>query len=349
MKNILLSMILVASASAASAGSKVDAVKFKPGKAPKLEGALAPNQLLKDAEYLGAGLLDGPEDIAIGPDGWIYTGTADGYVKRVSFDGTVENVTYTGGHPLGMDFDAEGNLIVAEPYSGLLKVTPNGDVSVLADQAEGVPFRLTDDVKVASDGMIYFTDASYKFPLEDFELDVLEARGNGRLMSYNPGTGLVEVLVEGLYFANGVALSQDEDFILVNETSRYRMTRYWLKGEKAGTAEVFLSNLPGSPDGLARDSDGNFLIAFFSTRSKLIDFLQMFPKLKNLLSNLPRNLFPQPAAYGFVVVVSPEGEFIRSYHDTNGSVASAVTAVEEYQGQLIMGTLRGEQIMIVDK
>ena len=44
-------------------------------------------------------------------------------------------------------------------------------------------FGLTDDVKVASDGMVYFTDASYKYPLEDFELDVLENRGNGRLFA----------------------------------------------------------------------------------------------------------------------------------------------------------------------
>ena len=329
--------------------AKVDSVAFKPGKAPKLEGPLAPNTLLQESQYLGTNLLDGPEDIAVGPDGLIYTGTADGYIQRVSFDGEVEKFAYTGGHPLGMDFDQEGNLIVCEPYTGLLKISPDGEVTLLADQAEGIPFKLADDVKVASDGIYYFTDASSKFNLSDFKLDVLEARGHGRLMSYNPETEEVKVLVEGLYFANGVALSEDESFILVNETGRYQITKYYLTGDKEGTKEVFLENLPGSPDGLALDSDGNFMIAFYSTRSGLIDFLQRFRRLKNALSHLPKALFPAPAAYGFVAVVSPEGEFLRSYHDPKGKVAAAVTSVEEYEGQLIMGTLKGRQIMVVDK
>ena len=124
---------------------------------------------------------------------------------------------------------------------------------------------------------------SFKFALEDFELDVLENRGNGRLLVYDPATGKTEMLLDGLYFANGVALSADEDYILVNETSRYQITKYWLKGEKAGTSEIFADNLPGMPDGLARAENGDFLVAFYSKRSGMIDFLQRFPKLKNLL------------------------------------------------------------------
>ena len=156
-----ISALLLAAAlvpSSAAFASKIDADKFVPGKAPKLEGPLEPNEELTTATKLGAGLLQGPEDVAINEKGEIFTGTADGYVQKINLDGTVEPFTFLGGHPLGMDFDAEeGNLYVCEPSLGLFKVDPAGTATLVSDQANGLDFGLTDDVKVASNGRVYFT------------------------------------------------------------------------------------------------------------------------------------------------------------------------------------------------
>jgi len=61
-------------------------------------------------------------------------------------------------------------------------------------------------------GTIYFTDASDKFPVKDYLLDMIEARPHGRLMRYDPVSGKVTVLLSGLHFANGVALSKERGF-----------------------------------------------------------------------------------------------------------------------------------------
>lgn len=94
---------------------------------------------------------------------------------------------------------------------GLLKVSPDKAVELLTDEAEGVKFALTD-------GVIYFTDASHKHSLAEFMVDVLEARPHGRLMSFDPSTRRTTVLARGLYFANGVAVSPDQDSLVFCET-----------------------------------------------------------------------------------------------------------------------------------
>ena len=233
--------------------SPIDPLAWDAPAAPQMTGVLEPNDTLMKAELLGQGQLHGPEDTAVDSQGRVYAGLADGRVVRLDASGKVETFVDTGGRPLGMDFDAAGNLILADAWKGLLRIDPQGKVETLATEADGVPFAFTDDLDIASDGRIYFSDASSKFHQPDYILDLLEARPHGRLLRYDPSTGKTEVLLKDLYFANGVALSANEDFVLVNETYRYRITRYWLKGEKAGQHEVFIDNLPGLPDNLQGD------------------------------------------------------------------------------------------------
>ena len=140
-----------------------------------------------------------------------------------------------------------------------MSIDPAGRVTVLATEAEGVPFGFIDNLDVASDGAVYFSDASSKFHAPDYRLDLLEARPHGRLLRYDPVTRETRVLLPKLYFANGVALSRNEDFLVVGETYRYRLTRYWLKGEKAGTSDILLDNLPGFPDNVGRKPEGQLL------------------------------------------------------------------------------------------
>ena len=74
-------------------------------------------------------------------------------------DGIFSN---TEGRPLGMAFDLEGNLIVADAIKGLLLIDAGGTVNTLSIQSDSdnVPFRFVDDLDIASDGKIYFSDAS---------------------------------------------------------------------------------------------------------------------------------------------------------------------------------------------
>lgn len=182
---------------------------------------------LSGVEKIGSGQLIGPEDIIYDPkSGVAYTGCHDGWIKRVTLsdsltESVVENWVNTGGRPLGLAVDESGDVFVADAYKGLIKVSVDGKVELLTDEAEGVKVGLADGVVVSKSGMVYFTDATYKYNYRSALNDLLEGRPHGRLLSYDPSTKQTKVIARDLYFANGVELSPDQDFVIFCETFMY--------------------------------------------------------------------------------------------------------------------------------
>lgn len=347
MKNKLLSATLALLALAvmylALAPSPVDPVAYHPPAQPAMKGVLAPNILLQQAELIAEGKVDGPEDIAFGTDGSIYAGTQDGKIVRIRTGGAVETFVTTGGRPLGLHYDRARNIITCDAYKGLLSIDRQGKITLLASGAEGIPFRFTDDLDIAKDGTVYFTDAS-RFGLTDYLLDLMEGKPHGRLLKYAPATKSVTVLMRNLYFANGVALSEKEDFVLVNETCRYRIRRYWLKGPKKGTGDIFIDNLPGFPDNLSSNRRGVFWVALFTVRDGLLDRVHPHPALKRLVSKIPRRFWPAPKPYGLVLALDEKGSIVKSYHDPSGERLRDITSAVEHEGHLYLGSLRERKI-----
>lgn len=321
----------------------IDAAAFHPDPPIPLSSRDAASNQLKQAELLALGQVYGPEDVAVDARGYIYAGTQDGKIIRFLPGSAVQTFAVTGGRPLGLQFDHQGNLIVCDAWKGLLSISPAGNISVLATQARGRPFQFTNDLDIASNGDIYFSDSS-RFHQPDYMLDALEARAHGRLLRYRPGSGDVEQLADGLYFANGVALSQDESFVIVNETFRYRISRYWLKGEKQGEMDIFADHLPGFPDGATADRQGTFWVAMPTLRNPQLDRYHSLPWLKNIIARLPRSLAPQPARYGLVMAFDEAGNIITSLHDSDGSHLQEITAVEPIGRQLYLGSLHNDRI-----
>jgi sugar lactone lactonase YvrE len=326
------------------APSPIDPVAWEAPPIPLMSGALEPNDTLMKAELIGKGAIHGPEDTAVDAEGRLYASLHNGQVVRFGSDGQPAVFADTQGRPLGMDFDRQGNLIVADAYKGLLSINPQGQIRVLSTTAGGVPFAFTDDLDIASDGRIYFSDASDKFQQPDYLLDLLEARPHGRLLRYDPATDSTEVLLKDLYFANGVALSANEDFVLVNETYRYRISRYWLKGEKAGQHDIFIDNLVGLPDNLQGDRAGTFWVALPTPRLADTDLLHRHPWAKNLLAKLPRALWPKPQNYGLVLALNENGEITHSLHDTSGTHLRMITSAKPVGNYLYLGSLNNDRI-----
>lgn len=324
--------------------SRIDPVAWEPPDPPEMEGPFEPNDDLRKAELLAQGQLNGAEDVAVDARGRVYAGTHDGDIVRIGPDGSVEKWANTGGHPLGLDWDPEGNLIVADAHAGLLSVSPDAKVTVLSTEAGGKPYKFTDDVDVARDGTIYFSDASWKFSQPDYMFDLMEGRPHGRLMRHDPRTGQTAVLLDDLYFANGVALSPEEDYVLVNETYRYRITRYWLAGAKAGTSETFADNLPGYPDGISSNGKGTYWVAMFTVRNPAAHMLAPRPALRDIVTKLPRALWPKAKPYGFVLGFDEAGEPVHNLQDPSGTYLWQISAAEEHDGYLFLGTLDGDRI-----
>lgn len=329
----------------------IDPVAWTPPPQPALEGPWRPNEALERAALLARGQVEGPEAVAVDGDGVVYAGTEDGWIVRITPAGgdardeaAVERWVETGGRPLGMAFNAAGDLIVADAWKGLLSVAPDKTVTTLATEAEGVPFGFTDDLDIAPDGTIYFSDASSRFHQPDFKLDLLENRPHGRLLKYEPETGEVDVLAPALHFANGVAVDPQERFVLVNETWRYRVLRYWLAGEHAGTSEVFAANLPGFPDNLSRDAQGRYWLALPTLRNATVDGAHPYPWLKRLIAKLPEVVQPQAREYGLIALLDQNGEVLATYHDTDGQHLQEITSVEPVGEFLYLGSLHNDRI-----
>ncbi|MGD9732365.1 MAG: SMP-30/gluconolactonase/LRE family protein [Desulfamplus sp.] len=322
----------------------IDSISYTPPKATSLTGVLTPNTSLQKAYLLGKGKINGPEDVAIDNDGRIYGGTQDGKIVRILQDDTLEIFAETQGRPLGMRFDRDQNLIVCDAYKGLLSINPKGNIKVLCRSAEGIPFRFTDALDIANNGSIYFTDASFKYVQSEYLYDLMESRPNGRFIMYTPATGQTTVLLKNLYFANGVALSQNEDFVLINETYRYRVVRYWLTGVNKGKKDIFIENLPGFPDNISSNRKGKFWIALFTVRNPMMDQLHPFPFLKEQLSKLPKAFWPKPKPYGLVIALDEQGNITQSLHDPTGEHLKEITSVREYGNYIYLGSLHNDRI-----
>lgn len=326
----------------------IDPAAWTPPPAPKLEGVYAVNTALANITRLGAETIVGSEDVAVGPDGRLYAGAKDGVIYRVPLDGgPPERFAVTGGRPLGLKFDRRGYLIVADCVRGLLEAAPDGTVTVLSTEAGGKPFKFTDDLDIAADGTIYFTDASWKFAQPEYRLDFLEHRPNGRLLAYDPATKATRVVLDNLYFPNGVAISPDRQFLALTETAKYRVLRYWLAGERRGQVEPLVENLPGFPDGVSAGSNGVFWVALFARRNETLDKLLPQPFWRKMVLRLPRVFQPRPDHYGFVLGVTAGGEVVKNFQDPAPTAFAPVTNVVEYDGKLYLGSLEDRGIGVL--
>ncbi|WP_020409204.1 SMP-30/gluconolactonase/LRE family protein [Hahella ganghwensis] len=330
--------------------SPIDPVAYEPPPAPELTDTYAPNNKLAQSELIALGQVKGPEDVDADSEGRIVAGLENGDIVRIDKSGKKEVLVNTGGRPLGLEFDADGHLWIADARNGLLKLSIAGysstetQLEVMATEANGLPFGFTDDLDIDKAGNVYFSDASSRWPIENYRWDAIEARPYGRLLKYDPVSDTVEVLLDNLYFANGVALSSDESFVLVNETWRYRIVRYWLEGPMAGKHEIFVDNLPGFPDGISGNRRGIFWVALATPRNSQLDSIHPYPLLKKLIVKLPDFMQPQPIHYGFVIGLNEEGGVVSNLQDPSGQHIFEVTSVEESQGHLLLGTLTGDRI-----
>jgi sugar lactone lactonase YvrE len=316
-------------------------VAWTPSPATRIEE----NDRLAAAARIGAE-LEGPEDIAFDRDGRLLTGLADGRIVRMSGQGTdLEVLARTGGRPLGMVFDPEGRLVVADAHRGLIRVGARGEVETLLTEAAGRPLRFPDDLDVAQDGTVYFSDASARFGIESFILDLLEHSGTGRLVAYEPRTGAARILLDGLQFTNGVALAPDESYVLVCETWAYRIRRYWLKGPRSGASDVWAENLPGLPDNINRGPDGLFWVAL-TPRLASIDAMASWPFLRKVQLRLPRRFHPSPPSAVLVVALDANGRIVQVLEDRTGKAPQATSAM--WRGDtLYIGTAMGRGIAVL--
>lgn len=318
-------------------------------------GVHTPNTRLATPTLISLGADFAPEHIVLGEDGLLYASVAGGRILRMQPDGSGQQVfATTGGRVLGFDFDYAGHLIAADVYRGLLSITPQGKVTVLADSVDGTLIGFADAVIVARSSKIYFSDASTRFTTAqlgsrfDTEaaaiLDIVEHSATGRILEFDPTTQRVRVVAHGLSFANGVTLSSDERTLLVAETGASRIWKIAVTADNldlsiaSPLASVLLDRLPGMPDNLMRGLDGRIWVGLPEPRSSFLDTFASWPTLRKVALRLPKAIQPQGTPYGHALAFTEDGRVVADLQDPSGAFAK-VTGITETRDRLYLQTL----------
>ena len=233
--------------------------------------AFAQNDKLRDVSLIGLGRIEAPEDVILDRNDNLYAGSRHGDIMRFFAPDyeEMEVFAHIGGQPLGMAFDRNDNLYVCIGGMGLYRITPERKVEKVTDETnrslysvnDDSRLRLADDLDIADDGRIFFSEATVRYEMHEWPVDGLEARGNGRIICYDPNTGTTRTVLRGLKFPNGICIASDGQSILFAETFGCCIKRYWFDGPKAGKTEMVIDNLPGYPDNINLASDGNYWLA----------------------------------------------------------------------------------------
>jgi len=276
----------------------------------------------------------GPEDFAVDGNQNIYFSLASGDIKYLDPQGVIHPWVNTGGRPLGIEFDGQGNLIVADAYIGLLKIDVNGKIETLVSIVDGIEVNYADDVDISDNGKIYFSDASTKFHAKKYGtygaslLDINEHGGHGRLIEYDPSTKTAITLASGFNFANGVTMSHDNQWVLMNETGHYRILKIAVEGENKGQYQVVIDGLPGFPDNINQGSNGLYWFGMVSPRSKPLDLLSGSGFARKIVQRLPAFMRPKAQHFGHVVAITEEGVVKHNLQDPLGMYGQTTGALE---------------------
>ncbi|XP_075484683.1 strictosidine synthase-like [Primulina tabacum] len=223
------------------------------------------------------------------------------------------------GRPIGLEFNHKTNeLYIIDAYRGLMVVGRSGGIATrLAGGRDGVPFDAPDAIAIDPiTGAVYFTDVgNIFFKTNNMTEILLSGDTSGRLLKYNPKTKQRTVVLTGLAVPNGAVVSKDGSFVLVAEYIACRIIRFWIKGPKANTTDIFV-NLPGNPDNIKRTRSGDFWVP--------VNIQKLQPKLTSFPLGQKIN------EHGQIL------ETVNFYAEYNSTY---VTEVQEHRGSLYVASV----------
>ncbi len=314
------------------------------------------NDRLRDVEVIGLDKIDGPEDILLDNNDDIYAGNRIGDIIRFQAPDYKEPEVFAhcGGRPLGLAWDKNGNILVCIGGMGLYSIGKDRTITKLTDETNRTPWSiiddsrlsLADDLDVAPDGRVFFSEATKRYEMNEWPVDSLESRGNGRILCYDPSTKKTKTLIRNLVFPNGICMAHDNNSFFFAETWGCRISRYWLNGPKAGKVESIIPNIPGYPDNINRASDGNYWLALVGMRTPTYDLAMTMPGFRKRMSRRVASdewIFPNINT-GCVIKFNDHGEVLESFWDRGGENHPMVTSMRENRGYLYLGGISNNRI-----
>jgi hypothetical protein len=240
---------------------------------PPLDGALSPNDRLDACTPLGDP-LPGLDDVVAASDGSVYV-SAGKKVLKLTGNGLANRslVADFEGEAGGLAMHPDGRLLVCVAGRGLAALDPADPDPCWLESADGRSFAGLTSVTTAPDGNIFVVEGSIGRRPDQWRRDLMEKRGNGRLVACSPALDKAKVLLSDLSYPYGVAVSADGKRLWLAESWAHRLTRFALAGDGIGPREVVAASLPGYPARLHPDAHGGFFLGLFARRTHLIEFV----------------------------------------------------------------------------
>lgn len=316
------------------------------------------NATLLGAEHLFQGSMLAPEDIAVSPEdaNLLYLSLGDGRIvtmnssnpsrgfeellrtgTKISTCGSLDSETVCG-RPLGMKFfptkyftnyltpdtrRPQHVLVACDAYRGLLLVDFDRTIVSILTEVDRLPLRFANSLVLdEQEGVIYLSDSSARFRRNQVVYEMLEASATGRLIKFNPSTGVAVTVLRDLAFPNGLAMFDDRS-LLLSLSLDYKIVRYWLHNGSLTTFAL----LPGIPDNLdiLVKPDGNkiVLVGLASKHNQMSRTLNRYPSVRRVVAALVpyQWLLPLLKPYGIFAAIDANTRSVRTFEDSSGRTA----------------------------
>ena len=342
---------------------------------PSMDGALSPNDRLDACRPIGEP-LPGADDVLEGADGALYV-SAGRRVWRLSGEGFAQRSVFAEfeGEAGGLAFHPDGRLLVCVSGRGLAAIDASGKESWL-NQVEDQPLRCLTSVVAAPDGTIFASEGSLRHTPEQWCRDLMEKNHSGRIISCGPALDHAKVLLRGLCYPHGLALSGDRKSLWFTESWNHHVSRAEIQGRDIAAPELVIRNLPGYPARLGRTSAGGFWLSLFAVRTHLVEFVLREDDYRaDMMREIPERFWIAPAlatsghclepmqsgslkalginkpwapprSYGLVMRIDEDGDAMESLHSRVGGRFHGITAAcDTAQGLVIVSKGHGRVLL----
>jgi len=210
---------------------------------------------LREFEVFAEG-LDHPEGLAFDADGNLWAGGELGQLYRIDRAGAVNEVVRLGGFCLSITVSRKQDLWVCNAKLGALQqVDRAGQVLHSLDQVGDRKLENPNFSVFDSEGNLYFSDSGSW------------GKENGCIFRLRP-SGKAEYISGPYAFPNGLALSEDEQYLYIAQSLKDNVLRLQIRPDgRAGDVDVYASGLSHVPDGMAFDTEGNLYVTCYATHN----------------------------------------------------------------------------------
>ena len=183
--------------------------ELPPAPATDGDSPYALNDRLRPVEAIGLDRIDGPEDVILDEDDNIYVGNRTGDIVRFL---APDYATAGGLRPYRRPSARHGlrarrlAAVLHRRHGPLPRHARTATIEKLTDETNRSWFsiiddsrlRLADDLDIAPDGRVFFSEATIRYEMHEWPVDCLESRGNGRIICFDPNTGTTRTVLKNL-------------------------------------------------------------------------------------------------------------------------------------------------------